>query len=288
MRTVILASLVLTTASLASAQTAQNRAGWPTEINFGIIPLEGSSAQAERFQPLFSYLSKTLGVKVKPYVGADYAAVILAMQNKKLDAAYFGPKSYIEAADRAGAIAIVRDNALKGGMGYQSIIISKGGGPIKTMADAAGKDFAFVDPNSTSGYLVPMAHFLLEMKVKPEEYFKRTTFAGSHENVVMGVVNGTIPVGATNNLDFARAVESGNVKQGDLNVLWTSKVIPSGPIAVRKDLPQSFRDAMKNALLKFNDKAGLEQLQLKSYVAASDGDYNPIRDLNKLTNAAKK
>lgn len=286
MRRAFFVTLSLSALSFANAQTAH--ADWPKEINFGIIPLEGSSAQTERFTPLFSYLEKSLGVKVKPYVGADYAAVILAMQNKKLDAAYFGPKSYIEAADRAGAVAIVRDNAIKGGTGYQSIIITKANSGIKTLADAKGKDFAFVDPNSTSGYLVPLSHFLLDMKVKPEDYFRRTFFAGSHENVTMGVLNGTIPVGATNNLDFARAVESGNAKAGDIRVLWQSKVIPSGPIAVRKDLPQSFRDAMKTDLMKFNDKDGLEQLQLKSYVAATDADYNPIRDLNKVTNAAKK
>ncbi|WP_420595984.1 phosphonate ABC transporter substrate-binding protein [Deinococcus sp.] len=287
MRRVILTTLALSAAALSVAQ-AQDRAGWPAVINFGIIPLEGSSAAEERYKPLFDYIAKTMGVPVKPFIGADYAAVILAMQNKKLDIGYFGPKSYIEAADRAGAVALVKDNALEGGLGYQSIIISKAGGPIKSVADAKGQDFAFVDPNSTSGYLVPLSHFLLEMKVQPDTYFKRTIFAGSHENVVLGVLNGTIPVGATNNLDLARAVEKGVVKPSDFNVLWTSKVIPSGPIAVRKDLPASFQTALKDALLKFNDAKGLEQMQLKGYAPAADSDYNPIRDLNKVTQAAKK
>ncbi|PNY81442.1 phosphonate ABC transporter substrate-binding protein [Deinococcus koreensis] len=287
MRTLLLTTLALTAASLASAQ-AQDRAGWPTVINFGLIPTEGSAASEERFRPLFDYLEKSLGVPVKAYVGADYAAVIVAMQNKKLDIGYFGPKSYIEAADRAGAVALVKDNAVKGGTGYTSVLISKAGGKIRSVADAKGADFAFVDPNSTSGYLVPLSHFLLEMKVKPEDYFKRVTFAGSHENVVLGVLNGTIPVGATNNLDLDRAVEKGAAKRSDFNVLWTSKSIPSGPIAARKDLPVSFQTALKTALLKFNDAKGLEQLQLKGYVAASDSDYNPVRDLNKVTQAAQK
>ncbi|GHF64878.1 phosphonate transport system substrate-binding protein [Deinococcus metalli] len=283
----MLTALALAATLLGTAH-AQDKIGWPTVINFGLIPTEGSSAAEERFKPLFDYIEKSMGVPVKAYVGADYAAVILAMQNKKLDIGYFGPKSYIEAADRAGAVALVKDNAISGGTGYNSILISKAGGPIKTFADAKGMDFAFVDPNSTSGYLVPLSHFLLDLKVKPEEYFKRVTFAGSHENVVLGVANGTIPIGATNNLDLDRAVEKGAVKKSDLTVLWTSKVIPSGPIAVRKDLPVSFQNALKAALLKFNDAKGLEQLQLKGYAAAADGDYDPIRDLNKVTQAAKK
>lgn len=287
MHKTLLSTLALTVTLLGTAH-AQDKTGWPTVINFGIIPTEGSSAAEERFAPLFAYLEKTMGLPVKSYVGADYAAVILAMQNKKLDIGYFGPKSYIEAADRAGAVALVKDNAIKGGTGYNSVLISKAGGPIKTLADARGMDFAFVDPNSTSGYLVPLSHFLLDLKVKPEEYFKRVTFAGSHENVVLGVMNGTIPIGATNNLDMDRAAEKGVAKLSDYNVLWKSKTIPSGPIAARKDLPASFQNALKAALLKFNDAKGLEQLQLKSYVAAADSDYDPIRDLNKLTQAAKK
>jgi len=285
MRPFLLTTLAL---SVLSAASAQNRAGWPTTLNFGAIPTEGSSAAQERFQPLFDYLEKTLGVKVKSFIGADYAAVIIAMQNKQLDAAYFGPKSYIEAADRAGAQALVRDNAIQGGTGYQSVIISKAGGTIKTLAQAKGKDFAFVDPNSTSGYLVPLAHFVLDMKVKPEEYFSRVTFAGSHENVILGVLNGTIPVGATNNLDLDRAVAKGAAKLTDFNVLYTSKVLPSSPIAVRKDLPASFKKALKDALLNFNDPKGLDQLQLKSLVSANDRDYNSIRKLNEVTKAANK
>ncbi|MFB9991590.1 phosphonate ABC transporter substrate-binding protein [Deinococcus oregonensis] len=285
MRQILLTTLALT---VVSGAAAQSRAGWPTVLNIGIIPTEGSSASDERYAPLFTYLKNTLGVEVKSYVGADYAAVILAMQGKKIDMAYFGPKSYIEAADRAGAQALVRENALKGGTGYHSVIVVRADSPVKTMAQLKGMDFAFVDPNSTSGYLVPMSHFLLDLKVKPETYFKRVIFAGTHENVILGVKNGTIPVGATNDLDLARAVEGGALKASDLRIIWTSKEIPASTLSVRRDLPETFKKALSDALVKFKDPKGLENLQLKGYVVTTDQDYDPIRKLNEVTKAAAK
>lgn len=287
MRKLVLSALALTLLGTATAQN-QNRTGWPKEITLGIIPTEGSSGTQERFAPLIAHLEKTLGVKVKSYLGADYAAVILAMQNKKIDFAYFGPKSYVEASERAGAEVLVRENAIKGGTGYKSLIIVKASSPAKKISDLKGGDFAFVEPNSTSGYLVPRSHFLLDMKVKPEDYFKRVIFAGTHENVIMGVRNGTIPAGATNDLDLARAIEGGAVKQSDLKVLWTSDTIPASVYAARKDLPATLKQAMRNAFLSFKDPKGLEVMQLRGYVPGKDSDYNSIRKLNEAAKAASK
>lgn len=281
--------LILTAglALLAGTALAQDKAGWPKTVRFGIIPTEESSATLAKWQPFFDYLGKTLGVEVKPQVGADYTAVILAMQNKQLDVAYFGPKSYVDAAERAGAEAVVKDNTVKGGLGYHSIIISKKGGAVGSITAAKGKNFAFVDPESTSGYLIPLTYVLNTLKTKPDAYFGRVIFAGSHENAILAVLNGTVDAAATNDADMANAVKKGAVKADDFNVLWTSPDIPNGPTAVRKDLPASFKAALKTAMLNYKDPSGLDKLGLKSWVAASDADYNPIREAGKALSALK-
>lgn len=267
----------------------EDRAGWPKVINFGLIPTEGSADITARFQPLFDHIEKTLGVQVKPFVGADYAAVIVAMGSGKVDVAYFGPASYVQAAERSGAVAFAKENAVKSGLGYHSVIISKANSGIKTLADAKGKDFAFTDPNSTSGYLVPISHFLQDMKVKPEDYFGRVTFSGSHEANILGVANGRIPVAATNDLDLARAVEKGAVKNlNEFNVLWTSDLIPASPLAYRKSLPESFKTALQSAVLNFKDPRGLAQLELKGYAPAKDSDYDGVRKLEEVKKQLNK
>jgi len=265
------------------AALAQDRAGWPTALAFGVIPNEGSVDLTQRFQPLFTHLEQSLKLTVKPLIGADFAAVVIAMSSKKIDLAYFGPAAYIQAAERANAEAFAKIDTLKGGTGYNALIIAKAGGPIKSLEDARGQDFAFVDPNSTSGYLVPLSYFLQERKVKPEDYFKRLVFAGSHEAAMLAVANGRIPAAATSNLDLDRAIEKGVFKGRDeFTVLWQSPLIPGSPLAYRKDLPLSLRTALRDAVLAFKDPKGLETLQIKGFVAAQDQEYDPIRRLELL------
>ena len=76
-------------------------------------------------------------------MGADYAAVILGMEANKVDVAWFGPKSYVEASERAGAEAFVVEDTLDSGIGYTGMIITHIDTDIMTLEDARGRQFAF-------------------------------------------------------------------------------------------------------------------------------------------------
>ncbi len=205
------------------------------------------------------------------------------MANGHIDFAYFGPKSYTEAAEKANAEALVLERSDDGRDGYNGIIIVKKGSPIKSMKDAKGHTFAFTDPNSTSGYLVPNVLFARDMQVKPDVYFKEVRFSGSHGASILAVKNGGIEVAATNNVDMQRMIEKGSVSADDFDILWTSDLIPGAPIAARADLPSSLKDAMMGALLKFNsDKEGLKKLANGGYAYADDSTYDIVRYLKRL------
>ncbi len=257
---------------------AAPQADWPKELNFGVIPVESSDNVTERFGNLAQYLEKELGIPVKLQTATDYAGVIAAMQFKHIDLAYFGPKSYVEAAQRAGAEAFVMEIALDGSKGYHGVIITKKDSPIKNMEDARGKVWAFTDPNSTSGTLVPTVYFVKEMKIKPEEYFSKVIYSGSHQASILEVKSGRVDLASTNDLDLLR----GNGKQWntdqDFRVLWTSPLIPGSPMAFRKDLPASLKEALTNAFISYKDPAGLQRLKVSGYERATDDIYNPIRE----------
>jgi phosphonate transport system substrate-binding protein len=276
----------LVVAALGSTALAQavDKTGWPREITFATVPTETSRDATNRFKPLIEHLERRLGIKVNFRNGADYAAVTIAMQNKQVDVGYYGPSSYLDAEDQAGAEAIVKEDSVTGGMGYYSLIISKKGGPIRTLADARGKAFAFVDPGSTSGFRVPMFSFCTKLNIEPTQYFSRIFFAGTHENVILGVANGTIEVGATFDLGIIAATEKGAIKGLDqeFNVLFKSDMIPSSPIAVRKDLPASLKSELQKALVAFDNKEFMESTGLKRFVAASPADYQQFRQVNRF------
>jgi len=265
-------TVCLPTALLAAS------AGWPKKLTIGLIPVEGSAQITDRFDNLANYLEKKLNIPVELKTATDYAGVITAMQFKHIDVAYFGPKSYVEAALRANAEAFVIEVGEDGTQGYHGMIITKKGSGINSIEDAKGKTWAFTDPNSTSGTLVPTVYFYKDLKIDPEKYFSRVIYSGGHAASILAVKAGKIDVASTNDLDMARGDGKEWNKDKDFNIIWTSKLIPGSPMAYRKDLPESLKKALKDAFLSYNDKEGLEKLKLKGYAAVSDEIYDPIRD----------
>ena len=253
-------------------------ADWPKELHFGLIPTESAEGITDRYDGLARHIESKLGIPVKLQVSTDYAGMITAMQFKHVDVAYFGPKSYVEAAARANAEATVMEVLEDGSMGYHGVIITRKDSGIKSMEEAKGKVWAFTDPNSTSGTLVPTVYFVKTMKIDPEKYFSKVVYSGSHESSILAIKAGKIDVASTNDLD----IERGNGKQWDTDkdfrVLWTSDLIPGSPMAYRKDLPESLKKAIKEAFLSYDDKEGLKKLKLKGFAATDDKTYDPIRD----------
>jgi phosphonate transport system substrate-binding protein len=258
---------------------------WPRKIKIGLIPTEGGADIIVRFKPLIDHLQKTLGVEVEPFSASDYAGIITAMAHKHIDFAYFGPKSYVEASARANAQALAIELDKNGAKGYYGILITKKNSGITTVEAAInnGKSFAFTDPNSTSGCLVPSVLFYRDLKTSPEKLFKEVSFSGSHGASILAVKNGKIEVAATNNIDLNRMIEKGAVSRDDFNFIWRSELIPGAPMCGRKDLPESLKAAFTGALMSFNfDKAGIEKLQNGGYAPVDDKNYDVIRYMKRL------
>ena len=262
--------------------------GWPAKLNFGVIPTDSSANMTERFDSLVKYLEKRLGVQVELKTATDYAAVITGMQFKHIDLAYFGPKSYVEASTRANADAFALEVTMDGSKGYHGVIITREGSGLNTVQDLKGKTWAFTDPNSTSGTLVPMVYFLQELKIDPDKYFSKVIYSGSHEASMLSVKNGRIDGASTNDLDMARGNGKEWNQEKDFNIIWTSPLIPGSLIAYRKDLPDSLKRALKDAFLAYDDPEGLGRLKLKGYTDVTDEMYNPIRNMITVQKQLKK
>jgi phosphonate transport system substrate-binding protein len=148
----------------------------------------------------------------------------------------------------------------------------------------AGKTFAFNDPNSTSGYLVPSAMFMMEMGVDPKKHFSKVTFSGSHEASILAVANRKVEIASTNLPDLQQLTREGKLARGTLRVIWVSKLIPNDPIVVRKDLPPSLRSAIAESLttMKARNPEAFKEVGawLGGFVPADDAKYQVIRDLN--------
>jgi len=260
---------------------------WPKELVIAEVPVESAADYEARYAPFLDYLKQKLGIPVRLFVASDYTAVMVSQAQGQTHVAFYGPGSYVDAIEKANAPieAFVKEDSLRSGTVYHSLILSKKGSGIKTLEDAKGKDFAFVDPESTSGFKVPMAYFCLEAKIKPKEYFKRVVFAGNHESVILGIAQGTIPVGVTWDTGISLATNKGQIKGiEDFEVIWRSDPIPSSPWAYRKDLPEDLKEALRTVYLEYENtpegQKWLEARGLKGFEPASDADYDPFRKVN--------
>ena len=262
----------------APPEPAADRAGWPDRIRLGLLPVE--SDVLRQWSPVAQHLETELGAEVELFVGADYAATIDAAVSGDLEIVWLSPKPYVTARGRGADIEPVAKwiNRDTGVAGYRSLLIARSDSGIGTIEDARGRSFAFNDPDSTSGFLVPSV-FLLERGIDPESYFSEVSFAGSHEATALAVADGSVDLASNNNETLPRLIEGGRIAKDDIRIVWESALIPADPVSVRGDLPQSLRAAVRDALLGFDDPGALSELRVLGWTHARDADYDVIRAL---------
>jgi phosphonate transport system substrate-binding protein len=176
--------------------------------------------------------------------------VIQGLLGGTLDMAWLGASAYAKiylTDPTAVDLALTKQN-LDGSTGYYSIGFARKDSGITTIEEAKGKVFAFAEPNSTSGYLVPGAEMTAAFGPL-DQFFSEVKFSGGHEQTIVGVANGDFAAGVSwadglgnwedgyNSGAFRRASDAGLVDMNDIVQIWQSKLIPEGPLVVRAALP---------------------------------------------------
>lgn len=250
--------LAAAAATLAYSVTGMAQAGWRDtypELNLGVITSENEADRTARYEPVQAYLEKALDVKIRWRVATDYAGIIEGVKAGKIDIARFGPAAYAKAymVTNGEVQPLVGELDNRGIFGYHSVVVVKKDSPYKTLADLKGKTLAFADPNSTSGHQAPR-YFMGESGIDAATHFGATPFSGSHENSVMGLINGTFDAAATwwRNEEYSnpqRMEMKKMIAPGQWRVVWKSPKLPSSPWAMSTKLPQEMRDDVQKALL---------------------------------------
>jgi phosphonate transport system substrate-binding protein len=258
-------------------------------LNIGMVPGEDAEVRIKRYEPIVEYLKSTLGMDVKAYVGTDYTATVEAMRARRVDAAYYGPFSYVLAAQVAEARCIVVPGSASGTSNtYNSLIVTHTGSGITTMEELRGRNFAFVDPASTSGHLIPRA-LLVKAGIEPDRDL-RTIFAGGHDASLLAINGQRVDAGAVASTQHRRMIEAGVVDANNLLTLATSDPIPSSPFAVRASLDPSLKEALTQAFLDAHNymtpeiRRELIGGERNQYVVAEDSMYDPVREVARILN----
>ncbi|MFG1348554.1 phosphonate ABC transporter substrate-binding protein [Xanthobacter autotrophicus] len=295
-RTLIAACAAL--AVSAGAAAAQDwKAKYP-ELVFAIIPAENASGVTERFTPLTDYLSKQLGTKVTLRIANDYAAVIEGQRAGNIHIASYGPSSFARALMTGAKIeAFAIEVNADGTKGYHSVLYVKTDSPYKSIEDLKGKNLCLVDPNSTSGNNVPRFS-LNKMGITPDQFFGKVVYAGSHENAVIAVQQGTCDAAFNwwndeNESNLKRMERKGMAKYGDYRIIFKSDQIVNSPYAYLSDLPAELKAKIRDAFFAIdkNDKAAFDKIyegKQQMWQPVDNESYVSIIELNKFVDELRK
>jgi phosphonate transport system substrate-binding protein len=284
-RSIVAAALGTSMATAASAQT--------TEINFGIISTEAQSNLRPIWEPFLAAMSEATGLTINPFFASDYAGIVEGMRFGQVQIAWHGNASAIQAVDRANGEVFAQTVSVEGNPGYWSVLIVPIDSPLQTLEDALTCDkslnFGIGDPNSTSGYLVPMTFVFAARGINPADCF-RTVRNANHETNALAVANGQVDIAANNTENMTRLQLTNPEAAARIRVLWQSPLIPSDPIVWYKELDE----ATKNQLFRFFMSYGRvgtpeEVAEAREILAAlgwapfrpsSDAQLYPIRIMN--------
>jgi len=259
-----LAGLLAAAPITAAAQNTMPPAGrrpWADqvrEIRVGLLGGENEADRLARYGRYRDLIQAQFGVPARIFPAGDYAGVLQGFAARQLELAGLGPLGYARIwLDTNGniepsVIALEAD----GSDSYVSLMYVRADSGITSLEGMRGKSLAWADPNSTSGFLVPRSE-LREAGINVDTYFSRTGFAGGHEQGVIAVLGRQFDGGVTwasgigeESQGFTRGnlramVEKEMLRMSDIRIIWRSRPIPNGPIGVRRDLPQAFRDDMR-------------------------------------------
>ncbi|WP_213685141.1 phosphonate ABC transporter substrate-binding protein [Roseicyclus sp.] len=255
-----LVTLLALTTAIASPVAAQEI----TEFNIGILGGENAQDRLASNECFRAYVEEALGVPTRLFTPADYNGVIQGLVGGSLDFAWLGASAYaaVYVSNPDAVEPILVKTNLDGTFGYYSIGFARADSGVTSLDDMKGKVFAFGDPNSTSGYLIPSVEIPAQVNATMEsgDYFGEVRFVGGHEQTIIAVYNGDVDAGVTwadgqgnwedgyNSGALRKAADAGLVDMNEMVEIWRSKSIPEGPIVLRQSLPQDAKDKVYEVL----------------------------------------
>ena len=241
------------------------------------IPDEAPTELLMKAEPLIEHLEKQTGLDIEFIPVTDYAAAVEALVNRKVDMAWYGGFTFVQAKIRSNdkVIPIIQRAEDEK---FQSVFITSDS-TIKGLEDLKGVTFSFGSQSSTSGHLMPRT-FLANAGIIPEENFKRTAYSGSHDATVASVGSGKVQAGALNIKVWEKLSQEGKVPEGT-RVFYTTPYYYDYNWTVHQEIPEVTRKKIANAFLMLTEETDvgkriLELQRASRFIPTNAENYEDI------------
>jgi phosphonate transport system substrate-binding protein len=254
-------------------------------LKVGIIPAEDSRAVVRQSKEVMDQIAAALKIKAEIFVGSDYNATIEALRSNKVDVALMGGFGYVLATTQAPVEAFaVTVTAKSGTPDYHSIIIAKADASDLTSLDSLkGHTFAFVDPSSTSGSLMPKAA-MMDNHMDPEKDLKKVIYSGGHDASIIAVAEGKVDAASVADRIYAGACDKKAIDCSKIKVIWTSPAIPNDPLFYRKAISDDMKKKIRDAFYGIKNLTFGEMGTVSRFDPATDATYDVVRNIAKTLN----
>lgn len=295
----VLLSAMVAFGSFAAGCGGNSQEAGKKTFTIAYAPNESTTDSTDARSTLAKDLGKVINMEVKEIQASDYTAVIEALRTGKADMAYMGALAVAMGAERAGVTPIVMKapNGDKAQAVYHSVFVTqKDNNEINSIKDFKGKTIAFVDPDSTSGNLVPTSEI---MKAFPDlhltnekihtngEFFEAVSFSGKHQAGLQAVIKGDVDIVPISDQIMASEFKNGNADENAVKVVHSSAAIPAEAMVVSKTVNEDLKKTLTKFLVEYNNKDYFDKVIKKAdarFVECSMEDYQPIVELNKNIN----
>lgn len=286
-RVLLAGSAAVAAVGTSRLTSAQSWRGQYPELVYAVVPAENATGVTDRYTPFVDYLGRELGTKVTLRVANDYAAVIEGQRAGNIHIGYYGPASFSRARlTGVPTDAFVIDVNSDGSKGYYSVFYVLAKSPYQKIEDLKGKNLGLVDPNSTSGYNMPL-YTLDKHGISPDTFFAKTQVTGSHENAVLALAQGTVDVAANwwnadDDSNLTRMLNKGMLKnpdgspmkKEDFRIILKSELIINSPTAMLSGLPEELKSAIRTTYLEAAAKDNA------AFARLSDGKNQPFQPID--------
>jgi phosphonate transport system substrate-binding protein len=258
--------LIITLALSACGTTPGSGAkdgSWQARLGTVRIAVQGDPADPDRIADWTGYKAHVramTGLTLQVSEATDYNGVIQALSSGQIDIGTMGGGAYANVDAQIGdrAMPVLAPRQAEGVIGYYSAILVRADSPYRKLADLRGKKIAYIDFNSTSGYIYPR-YAMAKQGLDPDTFFGAAIMAGGAAQAALAMMNGQVDAaivnvsGGTPETGFTTGgpyslARRGMMKLEDTRIIWTAGPIPNTPIVIRTDRPKPFVDAMRGAL----------------------------------------
>lgn len=281
-----LAGALTVATSIATPALAQSTAsGSPLRLGVGLFQPDKEKNDAT-YRPLAQYLSERLKRPVELRTVDTWEGLAKSLANGETDIGLLGPWGYVLANNSAGA-QVVSTILYDGKPEYRALIVTHPDSGIRTIADLKGKNFAFGDKGSTSGYLIPL-HFFMTQGIDVDSYFAKVIHT-KHQAIETQVAAGQLDAGADYNRNRNAMIEQGLIKAERSKIIWESAPLPNDAVAVSKALyaDKAFVAQLQAALAdvgaQLKGQPSLLPAHYTGFVTTDNAFYKPIRDAGLAT-----